>query len=294
MANGGFAITFNGANGGLLVNASGGSISGTGVVGGGTTGEFIVNVAGGDAFSITSPIVSSTATAGSLTKTGGGTLTVSAASAYTGSSIIAAGTLKLGLSDSTALGAATNSITVDNGETLDLNAEREDNYAMLYISGTGVGGVGAVTNSSATNITNNGMGNVTLQGNASIGGNSGRFDFLAGTTLYASGYTLTKIGTNYMAIKGATSDLNNLVINQGTWEISNATGLGNGTVTINSGATVSDYEFTGTYNNTFILNGGQIGGAGNTNQATLSGSITLGPASQVTSMAPKTRPTTKT
>ena len=214
-----------------------------------------------------------------LTQSGTGSLYLSGttASTYGGGTFINAGTLKLG--NTSSLGAAANNTYVANGATLDLNGNSiAAMTGTVFISGTGSNGSGAaLINSGAGLTTPNGVGAVTLTGNASVGENTNRLDIMG--TLNAQGYTLTKVGNNYMAMKGATTNLSNLIINAGSWEVSGLTGLGINaaatTDTVNAGGTLAFYVGSNmSFANTINLNGGQITGTDNST-ATLSGSVNL-------------------
>ena len=81
-----------------------------------------------------------------FTKSGAGELLLNDADTFTGSVAINAGTLALG--NASALGGTTNAITVGAGATLDLGGQAIGANP-LAISGSGVGGNGALVNSSA-------------------------------------------------------------------------------------------------------------------------------------------------
>jgi autotransporter-associated beta strand protein len=82
----------------------------------------------------------------SLTKSGAATLTLGGANTYTGLTTINAGTLVLGSAN--ALGTTASGTTVAGGATLDLGGQAVG-AEPLTISGPGVGGNGALVNSSA-------------------------------------------------------------------------------------------------------------------------------------------------
>jgi len=121
---------------------------------------------------------------GGLTLTGAFTTLLGVSNTYTGGTIINAGILKLG--NTNALGAPSGStlVTVNSGGSLDLGgyAISAGGYASktVFIAGFGSGGLGsdsgAVYNTGA-NLNNIGLANVTLTGDAAIGGGGGRVDF---------------------------------------------------------------------------------------------------------------------
>ncbi len=194
-----------GVAGDLLYVASGGTLTiggGAGTLGialGATTG--LGNVGNFDVAGTATISSVISGTGNGFTMTGNGTLTLSATNTYSGGTIIGNGTssstLKLGGSSSSTVTTLqrnpTNNTTVMAGSTLDLNGSSIAAYTgTLTISGSGVGGVGALTNSSATGLTvPQGVGAFTLAANATIGG-VGRLDINGLVT--GGGFTLTKVG----------------------------------------------------------------------------------------------------
>ncbi|NBU60048.1 MAG: hypothetical protein EBS23_09895, partial [Betaproteobacteria bacterium] len=84
--------------------------------------------------------------AGSVTKAGSGTTTLTAANTYGGGTMVGAGTLKLG----NAAAVSTGAVSVADGGTLDLNGLIVSTANALTLRGIGVSGAGALANSSAT------------------------------------------------------------------------------------------------------------------------------------------------
>ena len=109
-----------------------------------------------------------------LTKTTTGTVTLSGANTYAGATTISAGTLVLG--STAALGTAAAGTSVAAGATLDLNGFTLGTAEALTLNGTGVGGGGALTNSSATAATYSGL--ITLGSASSIVANNGNIVFV--------------------------------------------------------------------------------------------------------------------
>jgi autotransporter-associated beta strand protein len=163
-----------------------------------------------------------TATAGNLiagstgiTKSGTGTLTLGGENTYTGPITVNAGTLRP--TSSSALGANGNTITVASGAVLDQNGAwgvNRDYNAVIAGNGTGNGA-----------LINNGLGqnagyrSLTLTADATIGG-TGRFDIrpiTAGTgVIDLDGFTLTKSGTNLVALVDSTFTSNgNIEVTEG-------------------------------------------------------------------------------
>jgi fibronectin-binding autotransporter adhesin len=284
----------NGITGGMTV-ANGASVqvgqnAGTGTLPGGNvdnegsiTFDRGANLTAANAFS----------GAGTLTEEDADVLTLSGDSgAFTGPVNALAGTLKTG--SGTALGTGTT--TISSGATLDVNGQSLTNVAVI-VSGTGVGGLGAIINSGADSL--NALGNVTLAGDTTFGG-TGRWDIRGGAGQLSTGgnpYNLTKIGTNQVSLVGVTVDgaLANINVQSGTFSVeTTTTGLGNSadTLTLSSGATLQLYNSTTALSKQFALNGDGAtttlncgAGVGNTISAstiTLTGNCVFNAASGTT------------
>ena len=147
---------------------------------------------------IISSILAGAAT--SLTLNGVGTLTLSGANTYAGTTAINAGTLKLG--NALALGTTAGNTTIASGATLDLNGQT---IAEPFgtITGTGVGGLGALINSSGTTATNTGT---ITGGNFTVGG-SGNMNFAQVT----GGATLAKIGAGTLTLSGTADNVSTIL-----------------------------------------------------------------------------------
>ena len=207
-----------------------------------------------------SGVISGTSTAGTLTAQGSGTVLLSGINSYTGATNITGGTVQV--TNSNSLGAIPGgAVTISNGGTLDIGGGTANaiNFGakQFNISGAGVGGNGAIVNSSATNSQNNAFQNITLTGDATIGGTS-RWDMRGGAPVLNLGTnTLTKTGSNQVSIVGGTiSGDGNIVVNQGEFAIqttSNATGAG--TFTFNNGTTLGLWHNTGTVTTAMAFNG---------------------------------------
>lgn len=176
---------------------------------------------------------------GSLTKDGAGTLTIGGTNTFNGGIQIAGGLIKpVG---NQALGGNGQVITIASGAALDANgvmSANRDYHAV--ISGTGVGGTGAIVNTGAGK--NNGFVSITLAADASIGG-TGRFDvrpITAGTAFIdLASFTLRKSGSNLVSlVDGTWSAAGAVEIDEGTLAITRMNVSGIGSINVNSGATL--------------------------------------------------------
>jgi fibronectin-binding autotransporter adhesin len=182
-----------------------------------------------------------------IRKLGDGTLTLSGANTYSGTSTVSAGTLKV--QSQTALGSTGNATTVADGATLELNYVPANNSSPIEenitLNGAGVGGT-----EGALKITSGGAGNelgnntITLGSDATIN-TLARFDTNSTITDNGNGYTLTKTGSNYSNFLnfGGTANFSHLVIAEGDyWAGSNALPGGVGTsVTVANGAQLTTW-----------------------------------------------------
>ena len=139
----------------------------------------------------------------SLTKIGAGTLTLSGANTYVGSTNINTGILSLGSADALGTGSA----VVNNGTALDLAGYSLSNN--LSLAGTGISGSGALFNSSASNTAADVSGAISLTGDTLIQTNgaltiSGSID--AATVGGASALTVghTNSGQGLISLTGIT------------------------------------------------------------------------------------------
>ena len=165
---------------------------------------------------------------GGLTNNGGGTVTLSGTSDYSGPTAINSGTIKLG--SSTALGA-TNGITlVAEGAVLDLNGQTNV-WEPLWIGGAGTGG-GALINSATADATL--YGPIALTSDATVGGS--RNLILNG--VISGPFALTKAGAGITTLAAANVFAGGTVVNAGILSITNNQALGASGVTVNPGAAV--------------------------------------------------------
>jgi autotransporter-associated beta strand protein len=176
---------------------------------------------------------------GGLSKQGTGTLTVSAANTYTGSTTIASGTVVV--THDAGLGAAGGSTTVDAGATLALSGGfTYSSSESLFLNGTGVGGAGALENVSGSNSF---AGPITLQSASTIASAANTLTLKG--PIANGGFLLTVSGTGSTTLKGVVSGTGGLNQTQGTLTLS------------------ANNTYTGptTTTGTLVVNGAQAGSA---------------------------------
>ncbi|MBW8863349.1 MAG: autotransporter-associated beta strand repeat-containing protein, partial [Verrucomicrobia bacterium] len=223
---------------------------------------------------------------GTITQNGNGTLDLTGAnSSYNGAVTVAKGTLQV--DNNTALGTTNGTTTVANGATLAIvNNAINLGQERIIVSGSGVGGNGAlVNNSGSTTFVGPNAARVIMVGDTTVGG-SGRFDLRSATTSDSSlsslstggqPYKLTKVGPVAFGLIGCTVDpqLGNIDVQGGLISIEAATtSLGNpaNTMSVFPGATFQMFAATNQVNKQFILGGdgtstftiSATSGAGNT------------------------------
>jgi autotransporter-associated beta strand protein len=241
--------------------------------------------------------IDSSNTAG-LTKTGTGTLTLSAANSYTGGTAINAGTLQVG--DANALGTSGN-ITFSGG-TMSFSSSgagadygsRIKNSASAMVFDTNGQSVtfGAIDNSNANGLTKNGSGTLTLSGANTYTGattvNAGTLTLsggLSNSSVTVNGGFLNQTSTGSIAGTGTTFTLTtgNATL-AGTNTYTGATTVNGGTLsvlgsvassatTVNNGATLTGNGTTGaiTIASGASINPGVGVGTINTGGVTLNG-----------------------
>ena len=207
----------------------------------------------------------------SLTKQGSGTLTLNTANDYSGGSTIAGGLLKIG--NASALGAPSGSllVTVNSNAQFDVAGFTLSTYAKtVVINGQGLAAnSGAVINSGAA-LVNVGLPAVTLGSDAAIGNDGLRLDIIGALT--GGGFNLTKVGNDFIALKGAVSGVNSFIINAGVLDAEVL--LGTASVVANPNGDFYLWHPVGlNWNNNLTLNGGIW--ENNTGNNTWSGPVTL-------------------
>ncbi len=185
---------------------------------------------------------------GDLIKNGSGTLTISCTNnTFTGGTFIIGGTIKLADLNYVypygggALNNNLGTVSVANGGTLDINAVQVPNYQTygpdgynVFISGSGVGGNGALVNNNTNANDTADPGYVTLTGDATVGGLGDvniRMGISPQLSSQSSDYTLTKVGPGQFRIRYVTAvspNFGTVNILQGrvSYESSSALGFG--------------------------------------------------------------------
>ncbi len=248
-------------NGILVVNAGGTNQFTNGTTGAGTIGGLFAGVGGqGNSITLSSGsavgIDTTNATGGTLTyagnianagvgltKLGTGTLTLTGNNTYSGQTTVAMGILQAG--SATAFGSGSGVFAANvAGVTLDLNS---NSVTIGSLTGGGTAG-----------------GNVTLGTGTLTTGSDNTSTAYAGVISGTGG--LIKVGTGTQTLSGFNSYTGGTTVNAGTLALGTGGGTGTvqGTVTVNSGATLSltnqdalGYN-TGTSVTTLRVNGGTV------------------------------------
>jgi fibronectin-binding autotransporter adhesin len=129
-----------------------------------------------------------------------------------------------GAGTSFTVGTNTSPINIASGATLELGAGAAANSLVIgarqvNIAGAGVGGNGAIINSSTTAAQQNSLQRVTLTADATVGG-AGRFDLRHNSpVLDLATNTLTKVGTGQFILVGANVTDGNILVHNGVFSI---------------------------------------------------------------------------
>lgn len=245
------AITLNGtgiSNGGALINASGtNSFSNT--VSLATASQ--INVATASQLSLSGVVSGVTST---LTKTGLGTLVLSANNTYGGGTLINAGALQV-QTNSTALGLSSGAVTIATNAALRVSGTLNSAIAnAITLNGTGVNNDGALINVSGSNSFSN---TVTLNTASQIEVSANQLSL----TGVVSGNALNKTGAGTL-ILSSTNNYSTTTISAGTLQI----GAGGSTGTLGSDTVTNNAALVFNRNNAMTV-GNVINGSGSLTQA---------------------------
>ncbi|MFN5332621.1 MAG: beta strand repeat-containing protein, partial [Bacteroidota bacterium] len=235
-----------------------GSIAGGGTIRSSSGSSTPVLTTGSDGTSTTfsGVIENGSATSVSLIKTGGGVLTLTGSSSYTGSTAINGGVINIQHANALGVSSAT---TVASGATLQLQGGIAVGALPLALKGVGVSSLGALRNISGNNtwggtITtetpavriNSDSGTLTLSGSTAISsstnigvtfGGSGNVTVSGAIGIGTAG--LTKDGTGTLTLSSANTYSGATAVNAGVLNIQNGSALGTSSqTTIADGATL--------------------------------------------------------
>lgn len=239
--------------------------------------DLSINHNGSGLLTISRPVSESSA-GRSITKSGTGTLLLSAANTFTGTTTVNGGILRIG--NAAALGATAGGTVVNAGGTLDLNGIKLGAAEPVSIVGNGHGGIGAIYQTTGnTGDANSFPAGLTLTGNVSVGAASGARFGVGGNAnaLSTSGpFTLTKVGAGQFDLRGAVS-VGDIIVNEGFLQTQGGGSYNAGTITVNPGAEFRIFEYTGTFERNFILNSGRLASTGSVDFTgdTISSNVTL-------------------
>jgi autotransporter-associated beta strand protein len=247
------------------------------------TGTFNLTLDGAGNITVNDPIATST---GTLTKEGGGTLTLTGASTFTGATTVNAGVLNL--RNATAAGTTAGGISVTDGAALQLQGTITIGAEALTLNGTGISASGALRNISnnntyggpitlgATSRINSDSGILTLDvssGNAITGtfnltlGGAG--DITVNDPIATSTGTLTKDGAGTLTLTAANTFSGGITLGAGTLQVNNnssvfGTGvltISGGTLRANANGQISTTSNDHNWNSSFSLSRGATGSA---------------------------------
>jgi filamentous hemagglutinin family protein len=215
-----------------------------------------------------------------LSKTGLGTVTLSAANTYTGTTTVGAGTLTLGGNTGNVLADAS-ALVVDGG-TFDINSRNETVASVSLRNGTISGGSGLLV-STATYDVRNGVISAILDGSAGLTKTTAGTVTLTRTNIYTGPTTISGGTLVLLATKGV-AGTTNLVVDGGIFDVgaldstvASLTLLNNGAITGTTGVLTS----TGTFDVRSGTIGAILGGTAGLNKTT-EGTVTLTAANTYT------------
>jgi autotransporter-associated beta strand protein len=285
------------------INSDAGTLS----LGGGITGTGFGLTIGGTGNTTIGTTGINTGAAGTLTKDGGGTLTITASGDYTGATTVSAGVLNI--QNATATGTTAGGISVTSGAALQIQGGISVGAEALTLNGAGVSTDGALRNISGNNVyggaitlgsasrINSDAGSLTLNGGITGTGHALTIGGAGNTTIGTTGIntgaagTLTKDGLGTLTVTAAGDYTGATTVSAGVLNIQNATATGTtaGGISVTSGAAL---ELQGgitvgaeslALNGTGISSGGALRNISGNN--TYGGTITLGSASRINSDA---------
>ena len=188
--------------------------------------------------------------AGTLTKQGAGTITLSVGNSYTGDTIINGG--KLIATQATSMGpTGAGTVIINNGGTLDIQTVLSTKPLVLNAGGMIASSSGAASSAS----------NLVLQSDTTF--NITGTSLILSGVISGSGYNITKTGTGILSLTGANTFTGNVYVNAGTLTagaatvfdgsgnvVSSGLGAGNnvvlggGTLSVNLATTVNSFSAT--------------------------------------------------
>jgi autotransporter-associated beta strand protein len=279
---------------GLVIGAGGGRLDVT------TAGQTLTidtaNVTGSGTFTVGGAgnvfVASALQQTAGLTKDGSGTLTLSTANSYTGTTTITAGAINV--QNSAALGTTAAGVTVASGGALELQGGVAIIGEPLSLNGTGIASGGALRNVSGNNsyggvITlaaasqiNSDSGTLTIDSTGTITGNFGLTLGGNGDIVLADPFSpatvaqpLTKTGAGTLTLSAVNGYTGLTTISGGTLRFGVADAF-SGAVTISGGGTLDLATFNDTLGTVTLTNGNIVGTGtltSSANYATTSGTI---------------------
>lgn len=146
-----------------------------------------------------------------ISKTGAGTLTLSGGNSFGGVLTISEGVIKAGSANAFGAGNAGSGTIITSGATIDLNGNTLlSEY--FSVSGTGVGGAGAIVNNSPTSLA--AVRALTLTGPTTVGGTK-NWEIGSSVAFTMAAHTLTKVGTNDVSISSGVMTPGNFDVKEG-------------------------------------------------------------------------------
>jgi autotransporter-associated beta strand protein len=186
-----------------------------------------VQVDAAQTFTVASAIIGG----GTVNKTGAGTLVLSGANSYTGTTVIAGGVVDI--QNALGLGTTAGGTTVNSGAELDFETNVAVGAETVTLNGNGTAGNGALRNISGNNSLS---GSITLGSASMIGSDLGTLSLSGGIS--NGGFTVTFGGSGNTAESGTISGSGNLAKNgSGTLTLTGANSY-SGSTTVSGGTLV--------------------------------------------------------